>query len=102
MNDKKDGMIEKETRIIIRESTQTYGLLSIIFGFVGIFILSPLLSPLAFILGLIASFKKEYVLGFIGIVFAVVGAATSPILMAFFLSSLDWVRVPTGNVGEYL
>ena len=61
-------MTEKETRIIIKESTQTYGLLSIIFGFIGIFILSPILSPLAFILGVVSITKKEFIAGIIGIV----------------------------------
>ena len=33
-------MIEKETKIIIKEQTQIYGVLSITFGFIGIFIFS--------------------------------------------------------------
>ena len=62
-------MNEQQPQIIIKESTQVYGLLSVIFGFVGIFILSFLLSPLAFILGIIS---------------AILGALTSPVLMALF------------------
>ncbi len=75
-------MNDQKPQIIIRESNQTYGLLSIIFGFIGIFILSPILSPLAFILGLISITKKEFVSGIIGIIFAIIGVLTSPILMA--------------------
>ncbi|MEC7832267.1 MAG: hypothetical protein VX864_01025 [Pseudomonadota bacterium] len=77
-------MNEQQPQIIIKESTQVYGLLSVIFGFVGIFILSFLLSPLAFILGIISFSKKEYLPGMIGIIFAILGALTSPVLMALF------------------
>ena len=38
-----------EEKIIIKQSTPIYGTLGIIFGFIGIFILSPLFSPLALI-----------------------------------------------------
>lgn len=92
-------MTEKETRIIIKESTQTYGLLSIIFGFIGIFILSPILSPLAFILGVISITKKEFIAGIIGIVFAVIGVLTSPILMALFhAATMTVIEIEKGVV----
>ena len=73
--------MDKE-RIIIRESVQQYGTLSIIFGFIGIFILSPLFSPLAFIFGILSISKKEYLAGIIGLLFSLIGVLTSPILMA--------------------
>ena len=92
-------MTEKETRIIIKESTQTYGLLSIIFGFIGIFILSPILSPLAFILGVISITKKEFIAGIIGIVFAVIGVLTSAILMALFhAATMTVIEIEKGVV----
>ena len=69
-------------KIIIKQSAPIYGTLSIIFGFIGIFILSPLFSPLAFILGLLACLQKEYAAGILGIVFGIIGVITSPILMA--------------------
>tara|TARA_B100001057_G_scaffold145471_1_gene145440 strand:- start:119 stop:391 length:273 start_codon:yes stop_codon:yes gene_type:complete len=69
-------------KIIIKQSAPIYGTLSIIFGFIGIFILSPLFSPLAFILGLLACLQKEYTAGILGIVFGIIGVITSPILMA--------------------
>tara|TARA_B100001109_G_scaffold17176_2_gene12400 strand:+ start:3006 stop:3278 length:273 start_codon:yes stop_codon:yes gene_type:complete len=71
-----------DEKIIIKQSSPIYGTLSIIFGFIGIFILSPLFSPLAFILGLLACLQKEYTAGILGIVFSIVGILTSPILMA--------------------
>ena len=69
-------------KIIIKQSAPVYGTLSIIFGFIGIFILSPLLSPLAFILGMLTCLQKEYTAGILGITFGIIGVITSPILMA--------------------
>ena len=73
--------MDKE-KIIIREPVQQYGTLSIIFGFIGIFILSPIFSPLAFIFGILSISKQEYLAGAIGITFSIIGVLTSPILMA--------------------
>ena len=90
-------MEDKKTQIIIRETTQSYGVLSIIFGFVGIFILSPLFSPLAFILGVFACFKNDFISGIIGITFAFIGAWTSPLLLAFFYTLLhSFTSAPIG------
>ena len=60
-----------EEKIIIKQSTPVYGTLGIIFGFIGIFILSPLFSPLALILGSLACLQKEYTAGILSIVFAI-------------------------------
>lgn len=79
--------MDKE-RIIIRESVQNYGTLSIIFGFIGIFILSFIFSPLAFIFGMLAITKQEYFAGTLGIFFSILGVLTSPILMAL-------INIPT-------
>ena len=73
--------MDKE-RIIIRESVPQYGTLSIIFGFVGVFILSPIFSPLAFIFAILSISKQEYLAGVIGLIFSIIGVLTSPILMA--------------------
>jgi|ETNmetMinimDraft_21_1059911.scaffolds.fasta_scaffold54813_2 hypothetical protein len=86
-------MIEKETKIIIKEQTQIYGVLSITFGFIGIFIFSFIFSPIAFILGVLAISKKEYIAGVIGILFSIIGVLTSPILMALLhLPSITYIR----------
>ena len=69
-------------RIIIKETVQHYGTMSVIFGFVGVFILSPIFSPLAFIFGILSISKQEYLAGAIGIIFSIIGVVTSPILMA--------------------
>ena len=71
-----------DDKIIIKQSTPIYGTLGIIFGFIGIFILSSLFSPLAMILGSLACLQKEYTAGLLSIVFAILGIITSPILMA--------------------
>ena len=71
-----------DDKIIIKQSTPIYGTLGVIFGFIGIFILSPLFSPLAMILGSLACLQKEYAAGLLSILFAILGIITSPILMA--------------------
>ena len=81
-------------KIVIKQSAPIYGTLSIIFGFIGIFILSPLFSPLAFILGLLACLQKEYTAGILGIVFGIIGVITSPILMAL-------LHVPTIVIHQF-
>ncbi len=81
-------------KIIIKQSAPIYGTLSIIFGFIGIFILSPLFSPLAFILGLLACLQKEYTAGILGIAFGIIGMITSPILMALF-------HIPTITIHQF-
>ena len=88
-------MTDKETRIIIREKAQNYGVLSIVFGFVGIFIFSIIFSPIAFILGVLAISKKEYVAGFIGITFSIIGVLTSPIFMALLNLPMVFLDFPT-------
>ena len=75
-------MNDQKPQIIIREYVRNYGSLSIIFGFIGIFILSFLLSPIAFIFGTLALTNKEYIAGIIGILFSIFGVLTSPLLMA--------------------
>ena len=81
-------------KIIIKEHTPIYGTLGIIFGFIGIFILSPLFSPIALILGILACGKKEYAAGIISIIFAILGIITSPILMAL-------INLPTFTYYHY-
>jgi hypothetical protein len=75
-------MNDQKPQIIIREYVRNYGSLSIIFGFIGIFILSFLLSPISFIFGILALLNKEYLAGMIGIFFSILGVLTSPLLMA--------------------
>jgi len=66
--------------IVIQQDTK-FGLWGIIIGFVGIFALSFLLSPLAFILGFIGVCKGQIFTGLIAIVFSVIGILTSVVIM---------------------
>ena len=58
-------------------------LIGVIVGFVGIFVLSPILSPLAIILGIIGIFRFQIFSGPIAIFFGIIGILTSPIILGF-------------------
>ncbi|MBT6331657.1 MAG: hypothetical protein HOJ33_03335 [Gammaproteobacteria bacterium] len=75
-------MNDQKPQIIIKEYVRNYGSLSIIFGFIGVFFLSFLLSPIAFIFGILALTNKEYIAGLVGIILSILGVLTSPLLMA--------------------
>ena len=86
-------MNNQKPQIIIREYVRNYGSLSIIFGFIGIFILSFLLSPIAFIFGILALTNKEYIAGIIGILFSIFGVLTSPLLMALiYMPTITYIH----------
>ena len=58
------------------------GALVLFLGLLEYLYLSFLLSPIAFIFGVLALINKEYIAGIIGILFAIFGVLTSPLLMA--------------------
>ena len=66
--------------IVIKQNTK-FGLWGVVAGFVGIFALSFILSPLAFILGFIGVCKGQIFTGLIAIVFSVIGILTSVVIM---------------------
>jgi hypothetical protein len=66
--------------IVIQQNTK-FGLWGVIIGFVGIFALSFILSPLAFILGFVGLCKGQIFTGLIAIVFSVIGILTSVVVM---------------------
>ena len=66
--------------IVIKQNTK-FGLWGVVTGFVGIFALSFILSPLAFILGFIGLCKGQIFTGLIAIVFSVTGILTSVVIM---------------------
>jgi hypothetical protein len=72
---------DKETRIIVENNSPVVGILSVVIGLIGVFVLSFILSPVSLILGIIASFKGQILTGVIGIVLSIVGIMTSPILL---------------------
>ncbi len=55
---------------------QKLSIFSILLGLIGIFILSPIISPIAIILGFLGIRKKEYVLSSVGIFLGLLGLLT--------------------------
>ncbi|MDD2469039.1 MAG: hypothetical protein PHI97_34140 [Desulfobulbus sp.] len=79
---------------------------SLVFGVVGIFFLSPIFVPLAVIFGVAALFKKQIILGVLGLFCAFIGFTTSPILLSLFVfsnngfqnRSFKWEYVPRQQI----
>lgn len=67
--------------MVVNDTSNSLGITSTVFGFISIFIFSPIFVPLALLLGIIAVIKKQMLWGAIGIVFAIIGFVTSPVLM---------------------
>ena len=77
------------TVIVQNNTSNALGIASFVFGVISIFILAPLFVPLAVLLGIIAVIKKQLVWGILGIFCAIIGFATSPILLGLLgLASL--------------
>ena len=74
-------MSNKQEQVIIIKNDTNFGLWGVIIGFVGIFVFSIVLSPLAFILGFVGIFKGKIISGIFAILFAILGLLTSPIFM---------------------
>ncbi len=72
----------QKTIVVVNNTSNSLGIASTVFGFISIFIFSPIFVPLALLLGIIAIIKKQILWGVIGIVFAIIGFVTSPILMS--------------------
>lgn len=79
-----DMQATQERVVVIRERTPVYGTLSIVLGFIGIFVASFILSPLGLILGVMAMFSGQPISGVTGVLLATVGILTSPILIGLF------------------
>lgn len=84
----------------------TEGRYSLVFGVVSIFFLSPIFVPLAVIFGVAALFKKQILLGVLGLFCAFIGFYTSPILLSLFgfssngfqSHSFKWEYVPRQQI----
>jgi len=72
---------EGQTIIIRNETANAIGIAAFILGLLSIFIFSPIFVPIASILGVIAVVKKQLLWGILGLVCAIIGFVTSPILM---------------------
>lgn len=95
------------TVIIKRDTGNALGIAAFVFGVLSIFFLAPVFVPPALLLGIIAVIKKQLVWGTLGLVCALIGFLTSPILLAIFglatlgsIASLDRERsqTPTAQV----
>ncbi|MCX7066127.1 MAG: hypothetical protein NTW85_00260 [Methylococcales bacterium] len=71
------------------------GITSVIFGITSLFFLAPLFVPLALLCGILAVLKKQRVWGASGIVCAIIGFLTSPILFGVL-----WLAI-TGATMEH-
>jgi hypothetical protein len=63
-------------------ASKSEGLVSLTLGIISIFYMSPVFVPLAIVVGIVALFKKQFLWGILGILCAVIGFVTSPILLA--------------------
>ncbi len=73
-----------QTIIIQQGVSNTIGIMSFVFGLISVFILSPLFVPLALIFGTIGIIKKQMLWSIVGIVLAIIGFVTSPVLIGLF------------------
>lgn len=102
MNDKMDlslsggnGPADSQHRQAAPEPTPICGMMACGFGILGIFGPALFFTPLGFLFSLIAFFRGQAALGLAGILLAVGGFLTSPLLMgivgfgAFFMI-FDW------------
>lgn len=69
------------TVVVKRDNANALGIAAFVFGLISIFTLAPIFVPLAIIVGTIAIIKKQLAWGIIGLVCALIGFLTSPILM---------------------
>jgi hypothetical protein len=77
------------TIILQNDTSNSLGIASFIFGLISIFFLSPVFVPIALIFGVIAVVKNQLAWGITGLICALIGFMTSPILLAIFgLASL--------------
>ncbi|MGH9957268.1 MAG: hypothetical protein ACREBC_09080 [Pyrinomonadaceae bacterium] len=82
--DKESG--RTSTIILKHDATNALGIASFIFGLISIFPLglAPIFVPLALIFGTTAVVKKQLAWGISGLICALIGFITSPILLGFF------------------
>ncbi len=75
--------VKKDSNINVNiGANSTFGIISFVIGLIGIFLISFILSPLALIFGVISLFREQSkIWGLLGVICAIIGAITSPILM---------------------
>ena len=83
-NDLEKSIGTTTTVILQNDTNNSLGIASFIFGLISIFFLSPIFVPLALIFGVIAVIKKQLPWGYVGLICALIGFMTSPILLGIF------------------
>jgi len=71
----------QETVVIVQNKSNALGIVSLIFGLLSIFILSIVFVPLALLFGTLGIIKQQYIWSIVGIIFAIIGFFTSPMLL---------------------
>lgn len=88
--DNQESSSSKETAKILdiiskNEAWKLPGILSIIFGILGIFILGLIFAPLALLLATYSLYKKRILLGIVGLILSVIALITSPTFWALLI-----------------
>lgn len=91
-----DEVLHTSDAPVVQDGLPLLGLFAVGFGVLGLFTFAPLFSPLALVLGLIALFIGQLGWGLAGILLAIVGMVTSPVLMTLFGlgALLSWLGLP--------
>ena len=77
----------KQAQIIYKKNpSNTFGILSVVFGGLSIFMIALLFVPLGVLFGVLSLLKRTFptmALGIIGLLLSILGFLTSPFLMGF-------------------
>ena len=78
-------MSEENPQVIVIKQSSSFGVGSFVTGFISIFILSPLFVPISLLMGIIGLAKGQILWSILGLICAIVGFMTSPILMGLLI-----------------
>ncbi|VAW71443.1 hypothetical protein MNBD_GAMMA12-3985 [hydrothermal vent metagenome] len=71
--------------ILVEQKSNAFGILSFIFGIIGIFVIAIVFVPLSIIFGVIGLIKKQYVWSIAGLICAGIATAASPLIMGMLM-----------------
>jgi hypothetical protein len=78
-------MSEDSPQVVIVKTPSSYGIGSFVTGFISIFILSPVFVPISVLLGILGFAKGQTLWSILGLICAIIGVLTSPILMGLLI-----------------
>jgi len=73
--------VAKNHQQSVPASNSSFGVASFVTGFISIFLLSPIFVPISAVLGLVGLIRGQALWSVLGLICAVIGFVTSPILM---------------------